>query len=91
MVLLRKKLQCQEVVELVTDYLDGALPGALAKAVNRHLAGCKDCTGFVEQIRATIALAGALPPEDVPQAVIDALTAAFEEYQSDPDGHANPQ
>ena len=51
-------LSCQELVELVTDYLDGALaPGERAR-FDAHLAECEGCTRYVEQIRATIAVAG---------------------------------
>jgi anti-sigma factor RsiW len=83
----RRPLACQEVVELVTDYLEGALPRGLARAVERHLAGCPNCRAFVEQVRAAIRLARALPPEEVGDDVLDALTRAFEEYH---DGGGDP-
>ena len=50
---------CRQVVELVTDYLEGALPGELRDAVERHLAVCPPCVVYVEQMRTTAAaLAG---------------------------------
>ena len=51
-------LSCQELVELVTDYLEGALPIRERERFDAHLAGCPGCTIYVEQIRTTIAIAG---------------------------------
>jgi MFS family permease len=44
---------CQQLVELVTDYLDGVLPPDLKAKVLRHLDGCDGCTEYVRQIRLT--------------------------------------
>lgn len=49
------RLTCADVVELVTDYLDGALPPRVADRVSAHLAHCDACTTYVEQIRQTSA------------------------------------
>ena len=54
-----RDLTCRELVELVTDYLDGALPAAERMRFESHMAACEGCERYVEQIRATIALAGA--------------------------------
>ena len=53
---------CQEWTELITDYLEGALPRRLVKAIDRHLAGCPHCTEYLAQMRRTIDVTGALPP-----------------------------
>jgi MFS family permease len=45
---------CQELVELVTDYLDAVLPPDLRDKVQTHLAGCDGCTEYVRQIRETV-------------------------------------
>jgi anti-sigma factor RsiW len=47
-------LSCQELVELVTDYLEGALPGAERERFEAHLEECPDCGEYVAQMRATI-------------------------------------
>jgi len=52
-------MTCQELVELVTDYLEGALPRADAARFEAHLAACPGCETYLEQMRATIALARA--------------------------------
>jgi anti-sigma factor RsiW len=51
-------LSCQEVVELVTDYLEGALEPDEHALVERHLAGCAKCDAYLHQIRTTIRLVG---------------------------------
>jgi anti-sigma factor RsiW len=41
---------CRDLVELVTEYLDGALPPDLYAAVARHLGGCDGCVEYVRQL-----------------------------------------
>jgi anti-sigma factor RsiW len=77
MSLLHRDLACKELVELVTDYLEGALPARRQRAIEHHLAQCDGCTVYVEQMRETRRLTGALRPEDVPAAGVEALMAAF--------------
>ena len=80
---LRREVVCQQWVELVTAYLDGSLPKRLHKAIDRHLAGCDACTGYLAQFRRTIELHQALPDEPVPDDLLDALTRAFEDHQDE--------
>ena len=49
-------MTCQELVELVTDYFDGALPLAEREAFDAHLALCPGCVTYLEQMRTTIRL-----------------------------------
>ena len=61
-------LTCRELVELVTEYVEGALPPAERERFERHLATCPGCETYVAQMRQTIHLVGtlgevALPPE----------------------------
>jgi anti-sigma factor RsiW len=58
-------LPCQEVVEMVTDYLEGALPDADRDRFEAHLAGCPHCTEYLAQMRETIRLAGRITQEDL--------------------------
>jgi anti-sigma factor RsiW len=55
-------LKCRDMAELVTPYLDGALPAKVRLAARVHLWLCASCRGYVEQMRRTIALLGAGPP-----------------------------
>jgi len=58
-------LACQEVVELVTDYLEGSLPRGERRRLEAHLADCPHCTEYLAQMRATIRLTGRLEPDDL--------------------------
>jgi anti-sigma factor RsiW len=57
------EVACRDLVELVTDYLDDLLEPAVAAAVERHLAECPACVGYVLQMRQTARLLGHLPVE----------------------------
>lgn len=76
----RPVVVCQEWTEMITDYLEGALPKKLVKAIDRHLSGCPHCTEYLAQMRRTILLSGEMPGEPVPAEMIDALQQAFEEF-----------
>ncbi len=51
-------LTCKEVVELISDYIEGSLPEDKRRRLEEHLAGCDGCTHYVEQMRETIRLTG---------------------------------
>ena len=61
----RRDLVCQEAVELVTDYLEGALSKAQRRRFEAHLARCPDCPEYLAQMRALIVLAGIIKPDDL--------------------------
>jgi anti-sigma factor RsiW len=72
----RPPLTCVELVELVTDYLEGTLPPDDARRFEEHIAMCEGCTVYVEQMRATLRLLGEIPPESLsPDAERDLLDA----------------
>lgn len=48
------ELSCQEVVELVTDYLENVLLPEMGKRLEAHLAECPGCEHYIEQVRLTI-------------------------------------
>jgi anti-sigma factor RsiW len=58
-------ISCQELVELVTDYLEGALEPADLRRFEEHLAGCGKCTEYLAQLQATIRVTGTLTPDDL--------------------------
>lgn len=76
-------LPCQEVVELVTDYLEGALTPADSKRFAKHLAGCPHCTEYLAQIRETIRLAGRLTPEDLTPDMTSDLTNLYRLWRTE--------
>ena len=69
-----EQLTCKELVELVTDYLEGALPEEVRLRMEQHLSGCQGCTNYLEQMRQTIQMTGRLREEDLsPQQQNDLL------------------
>jgi anti-sigma factor RsiW len=74
-------ISCQEVVELVTDYLEGAMPPQEAARFEHHLALCEGCAFYVEQIRMTIEAVGHAGEEDVPPDVREGLVEAFRAFR----------
>ena len=79
----RRRLACQEVVELVTEYLDGAMEPARRARFERHLAGCDGCTAYLEQFRTTLTVVGRLDVGDVPATAMADLLAAFRHWADD--------
>ena len=59
------EIPCQQIVELVTDYLEGALTRRDRRRFEHHLAGCPHCSAYLAQMRETLALTGRLVPEDL--------------------------
>ena len=70
-------LVCQEMVELVNDYLEGMLSAEDTKRFEQHLSVCDACGAYIEQMRQTIALTGRISEESLDPHVRDELLAAF--------------
>lgn len=76
----RRSVVCRQLVEMVTDYLDGDLDPIEREAVEAHLSGCGDCAGYVRQVRRMLELtAGPGRRDDVPVELLDSLTARYRE------------
>ena len=78
-----EQLSCQEVVELVTDYLEGALPEDERRRFEDHLASCDGCRRYVEQMRTTLRVSGELSPEALGQDAERALVEAFRGWRTE--------
>jgi anti-sigma factor RsiW len=76
-----EELSCQELVELVTDYLDGALPSELRERFERHIAHCSGCQAYLEQMRATIRATGELTAESLSPEAERSLLDAFRNWR----------
>lgn len=74
---------CQDVVDLVTTYLEGALPPADRLAFERHVAICPPCRGYLSQIRVVIASAGSLKEQSLSDGARSALIDSFREWSKD--------
>jgi anti-sigma factor RsiW len=73
-----REMPCQELVELVTAYLDGSLSRRDRRRFEAHISGCEHCTEYVEQMRETIAATGRLTEDDIDPEVRDELLAVFQ-------------
>lgn len=69
-------LPCSEIVELMTDYIEGLMEPSLRERFERHLANCPPCNEHLRQMRAVIALAGR-PADEIPEPTLTALQEAF--------------
>jgi len=72
-----RALTCHEVIEIISDYLEGALPADDHRRVEEHLAICDGCTTYLEQMRETIRLTGMLTEEQIPEDQKRDLLEAF--------------
>jgi anti-sigma factor RsiW len=77
-------ISCREVVEIVTDYLDGALTAEDRARMDAHLEACPPCLLYVEQIRTTRRLAAEAEAEREQRPDREALLAAFRDFRRGP-------
>ena len=72
-----RALTCEEFVELVTDYLEGALDRDTEARFVLHATACPGCETYLQQFRATVEAIGSLPPESLDPHIRDEMLAAF--------------
>jgi anti-sigma factor RsiW len=75
-------LTCAELVELATEYLEEALPAGELERFTEHLQGCDGCIAHLEQLRAVMRVAGALPRERLSADSEEQLVAVFRSWAS---------
>lgn len=74
-------LTCQELVELVTDYLEGALPTAEKTRFEDHIQQCEGCRGYLSQMRATIQVTGHLSEDNIKPTDRDEMLNVFRHWK----------
>jgi anti-sigma factor RsiW len=74
-------LTCQELVELVTDYLEGAMSADERARFEAHVGDCAACGFYVDQMRVTVRAVGCLRAPDLDPAARDELLAAFRTWK----------
>jgi anti-sigma factor RsiW len=79
----RRDLVCQQAVELVSDYLEGALSRADRRRYEAHLTGCPHCTEYLAQMRKTIELTGTLTPDDLTPQMQDDFIGLYRRWRAD--------
>jgi anti-sigma factor RsiW len=75
-------MNCKQVVELMTAYLEGALSPADRARFEEHIAGCDGCTAYLAQMRMTLRVVGRLAKEPVPELLQKELVDAFRSWRS---------
>lgn len=76
-----QEMTCKELVELVTDYLEGVLAPENRTRFDEHLAACPFCTIYLEQMRQTVKTLGTLPEDTLPPATLGALLEHFRKWR----------
>ena len=74
-------MNCKEFVELVTEYLEGALPPDEHERFEAHLAACDRCPNYLDQMRQTIHLVGTLTEESIPAEASRELLNIFRNWK----------
>lgn len=83
MSLFTREMPCQELVELVTAYLDGGLSRRDRRRFEAHIGGCEHCTTYLEQMRETIRLTGGIGEADLEPHAREELLAAFRDWKEE--------
>lgn len=74
-------LTCQELVELVTDYLEGVLDEDATARFDQHLAVCPGCDTYLDQMKETASLLGEIPVESLTDEMRGTLLSAFRDFR----------
>ncbi|MGH2584311.1 MAG: anti-sigma factor family protein [Dehalococcoidia bacterium] len=75
------ELTCQELVELVTEYLEETLAPAERERFEAHLSGCPYCRTYLEQMRQTVRTLGTLTESTISTTAREELLAAFRDWK----------
>jgi anti-sigma factor RsiW len=79
-------MTCAELVELVTEYLEGTLPAAERERIRLHLLACDGCRAHIAQLRAVLRVAGALAPEELSESAGRQLVTVFRSWADERSG-----
>lgn len=74
-------ISCKELVELVTEYLEGTLPSLERAYFESHLTECPGCTEYLAQLRLTLSLIGHLEEESLQPEIRERLLEAFRDWE----------
>ena len=74
-------MDCNELVELVTDYLEGTLDMATRARFDMHLLDCDGCEHYLQQLRSTVQTMGRIEPERLDPMFRDQLLTAFRNWR----------
>jgi predicted anti-sigma-YlaC factor YlaD len=78
-----EEITCKELVEIVTDYLEGRMPAERRLLFEEHVAFCSWCQTYLDQMRETIRLTGMLTEDDLTPETRDTLLEAFRNWNAE--------
>ncbi len=78
------EMACKELVELVTEYLEGTLPPADRQRFEDHLKGCDGCAAYLDQMRQAIRTLRRLTEDDVSPDAKQDLLRIFRDWKKEP-------
>ena len=79
----RRELVCREAVALIAAYVDGSLGGRDRARLERHLSGCRHCSEYLEQVRATMQLLGRVEADDLGDDAVDELVDLYRRWRAE--------
>jgi len=79
-------MACQELVEVITAYLEGTLPAVDRARFETHLASCASCQEYLEQMQALVRLTGKLTTRSLEPESVDSLLSAFRRWRDSQTG-----
>jgi anti-sigma factor RsiW len=83
---IQREMACQELVEVITDYLEGTLPELDRARFEIHLASCPACQEYVQQMKAVVRLTGKLTVRSLEPQTVDSLLGAFRRWRDSKTG-----
>lgn len=78
-----QEMSCKELVELITEYLEGMLPEPERARFERHLAQCDGCQTYIEQMRQMIGALGKIEERSIPPEVLEKFLLVFRNWKKD--------
>ena len=75
-------MKCREIVELMTDYLEGALSESDRRRFEAHMTGCDGCTEYLDQLRTTLRLAVKTADQPIPKELEAEFMRAFRDWKA---------
>jgi anti-sigma factor RsiW len=77
----RRAIVCREAVELMSDYLDGALAAGERRRLEAHLAGCAHCSEYLRQLEESVAALGRVEPEALSDEALGELVSVYRRWK----------
>lgn len=75
------EMSCKELVEVITDYLEGTLPSADRVRFEQHLGECEGCMNYLEQMKVSVQVLGRLSEGSIPPQAREELLEAFRNWK----------